>query len=72
MLWRPFPGAGVMHSSRWHHPVPVLGVQVALGCSWEWRLEMEERVCADCPAWSRAGWKFSITLTLHERCDPTV
>lgn len=51
-------------------PCPRSGL--ALGCSWEWGLEVEERVCADCPAWSRAGWKFSITLTLHERCDPTV
>lgn len=31
MLWRPFSGAGVMLSSHWHHPVPILGVQLGMG-----------------------------------------
>lgn len=62
MLLRPVTVARVMLSWSWHHPVPILGCStpspaVALGCRWEWGLEMmEKQVCSDCPAWSGSGF----------------
>lgn len=68
MLWRPVTMAGVMPSWSWHHPVLILGCRcwaggstsspaVALGCRWEWGLEvMEKQVCDDCPAWNGSGF----------------